>query len=100
LTQGTRQFVNSVQLFQELYRIGLNEEEILDKIVQAKSAPGKVIEVNEYKFRYDQETTKYEDNRVSKMITRVMEGEDPEQVVRGSIQQGEETHEENNEEVL
>lgn len=77
MTSGIRQFVNPVQIFQELYRLQIPEEDILNLILEAKQDPGKVIEVpnTNYKFRYLSQREKFEDNKVTSMIDKVMDGE-------------------------
>lgn len=90
---GIRKYVNPVQLFQELYRLGLTEEQILTTMIQSKSSPGSVLEVGKYKFRYVSETHKFEDNKIEHMIRQVWKGETPEAVLEEN-RQGE-THEAN-----
>ena len=81
MTTGIRSCASPVQVFQELYRRNLTEEEILAKLIEAKKK-AKVVEVEDYKFRYDKETSKYEDNRISCMIERVLGGEEPNAVIK------------------
>lgn len=84
MSDGIRPYVGSVKLFQELHSQGLSEEEILTTIIKAKSNPGKVMECGTYKFRYSEDTNKYEDNQINKMISKVTEGADPGAVIQES----------------
>lgn len=67
-----RKYISGIQLFDTLTNLGEASRDIINAIVEACSSPGVIFSVDgtKYKFRFNKESGKFEDNLISESILK------------------------------